>query len=205
MNSLNTAAIVTILALGSFALWAATEGGHIWTAETARRVAVQRSPLPLPTSIVIDDTRQGRLSLGQFKAPVLLMDFVFTRCPTVCIAMGAEFRDVQRRLAEHPRYADLRFLSISFDPADSVADMQDYLRRFRADTQTWSGARVADAEQRRALLDLLDVIAIPSPQEGFVHNAAIYIVVEGRVHEIIDFGDTQHTLARVLHYLEQPQ
>lgn len=204
MLNFNTVLIAIILALGGCGLWAATDGGQIWTAETARRVAVQESPIDLPRSIAIEDTSLGKTYLGEPQSPILLLDFVFTHCPTVCIAMGAAFRDIQHRLANHPNSSKLRFLSISFDPSDSVDDLKRYLQRFGADTTSWFGARVIEATERAALLNLLGVVAIPSPQEGFVHNAAIYIVVDGKVTEITDFGDTDRTVARILDLLERP-
>jgi protein SCO1 len=60
------------------------------------------------------------LSIDQFRGKVLLITFIYTRCPLpdYCIRMSRNFADVQKQLARDPQLSNkTHLLSISFDPA----------------------------------------------------------------------------------------
>lgn len=60
------------------------------------------------------------IHLAQFKGKVLLLTFIYTRCPLAdfCVRMSRNFADVDKSLAADPAlYKQTHLLSISFDPA----------------------------------------------------------------------------------------
>lgn len=60
------------------------------------------------------------IHLGQFKGKVLLLTFIYTRCPLAdfCVRMSRNFAEVDKALAADPAlYQQTHLLSISFDPA----------------------------------------------------------------------------------------
>jgi protein SCO1/2 len=60
------------------------------------------------------------VSIDQFRGKVLLVTFIYTRCPLpdYCIRMSRNFADIQHQLAADPGlYDKTHLLSISFDPA----------------------------------------------------------------------------------------
>jgi len=60
------------------------------------------------------------IHLGQFKGKVLLLTFIYTRCPLAdfCVRMSRNFAEVDKALAADPAlYQQSHLLSISFDPA----------------------------------------------------------------------------------------
>jgi protein SCO1/2 len=60
------------------------------------------------------------IHLGQFKGKVLLITFVYTRCPLAdyCPRMSRNFAQIDQDLARDPKlYAKTHLLSVSFDPA----------------------------------------------------------------------------------------
>jgi protein SCO1/2 len=65
--------------------------------------------------------QSGRtIDLDQFKGKVLLITFIYTRCPLAdfCPRMSHNFADIDKALAADPAlYAKTHLLSISFDPA----------------------------------------------------------------------------------------
>jgi protein SCO1/2 len=74
---------------------------------------------------------EGRtIHLAQFKGRVLLLTFVYTRCPLpdFCIRMSRNFAEIDRALASDPAlYAKTHLLSVSFDPkVDTPAVLKSY-------------------------------------------------------------------------------
>ena len=70
------------------------------------------------------------IDLAQFKGKVLLLTFIYTRCPLAdfCPRMSRNFADIDQALAADPKlYAGTHLLSISFDPAyDTPAVLKSY-------------------------------------------------------------------------------
>ena len=175
-----------VLAAGLFALTLGTDGWSIWTAEGARRAAVLERPQALP-DYPLRDTHGRSLSLATPERPLTLVDLIYTRCPSVCMGMGARFRQLQGELAIAGLLDRVQLLSITFDAGnDDLAALSGYLKRFGAVEPHWRAARFDDDTQLSKALDELGVIVIPEPNVGFIHNAAFYLIEEGRVVEIFD-------------------
>jgi protein SCO1/2 len=70
------------------------------------------------------------IHLAQFKGRVLLLTFVYTRCPLAdfCVRMSRNFAEVDKALAADPAlYKETHLLSISFDPKyDTPAVLKSY-------------------------------------------------------------------------------
>jgi protein SCO1 len=70
------------------------------------------------------------IHLGQFKGQVLLLTFVYTRCPLAdfCVRMSRNFAEVDKALAADPTlYKATHLMSISFDPKyDTPAVLKSY-------------------------------------------------------------------------------
>ena len=182
-------AAALVAAVGYAAVALGTDGWSVWTAETARRQAVLSSPKPLP-DYPLDDARGERLSLSRSSQPLRVVDLIYTRCPTVCLAMGAQLRLLQGELAAADLLDQVEILSITFDPAnDDAAALGNYLRRFGAVEPDWRAARFSRDADLADALDQLGVIVIPEPRVGFVHNAAFYLLEDGHVAEIVEIDD----------------
>ena len=162
-------AALAVCALGASALGFATDGLRAFTAESARRLDVARSPRELPDVRLVDQ-RGRELRLHALPGERLYLEFVFTRCASVCGAMTRAFARASQEAPE-----DVRFVSITLDPEhDTLARLRDHARRVGADGERWRFARIGDASELRALLARLEVVVIPHPQLLFEHNAAIH-------------------------------
>ena len=198
MSLLRSAMATLAVALAGFSvLWLATDGGRAWTAESARRLAVLESPRELPDAALVDAS--GRtFRLGEATAPdsgLQVLNFIFTRCPGVCILMGMEFRTLQTEIRQRAWENDVSLLSLSFDyDYDDVGALNEYLGRFSADRELWRAARFEQPGEMRAVLERLQVIVIPEQQMGFVHNAAWYLIEDGRVVEIFHVDERNRLL-----------
>lgn len=184
-----TIATIAILVGGYATLAWGTNDWTVWTAESARRLAVRVNPIPLPDGRLHDSVGRS-ISLAEFDRPILLIDFIYTRCPTVCIAMGSEFRQWQSDFRANGLEKDVQLLSITFDSKnDGPEELAGYLSRFSANVEQWTAARFDDEQVLDELLDDLGVVVIAEPTLGFVHNPAVYLVHDGAVVGIYDFDD----------------
>jgi len=186
-----------VLVTGIAALWLGTDGWQIWTAESARRQAIVSEKTVLP-DLVIRDANNQRRSLTDSPHSIVLMDFIYTQCPTVCLTMGAEFRLLQNELVARELDDRVGLLSMTFDQErDGPTQLSQYLSRFGANAQQWSAARFEHESDLNAVLQQLGVVVIPEPSVGYVHNAAIYLIKDDRVVGIYDIGDRESVLDAV--------
>lgn len=184
-RSVAVTALVTVLGSGAF--WWGTDGFTAFTAETARRADILRAPRPLPAAVLED--QDGRVfSLDDYRGRLLAVEFIYTRCTTICNSLGMAFRQIRDRVPAEALGRDVALLSISFDPErDDPASLRGYGIAHGADGEHWRLARVRDAAQLRALLEAFGVVVIADRFGGFEHNAAIHLVGrDGRLVEISD-------------------
>ena len=78
-----------------------------------------------------------KVSLDDLKGKIIVMDFFFTRCPTICPALAV----AMKRLQESFKMNDttiVQFISVSIDPQyDSVARLRKFADKYRADHDSW--------------------------------------------------------------------
>ncbi len=154
-------------------------------------------PRELPNIELINASGDAVSLRGGAKS-LQIIDFIYTQCPTICLAMGAEFRTLQTDIVSQGLADGVELLSITFDLVnDDVPALSDYLNRFSAERSIWQAARVVRADELPPLLRQLGVIALPEPTLGFVHNAALYLVDDGQVVEIFDVGDRNQIIQAV--------
>lgn len=204
---------VLLCALLLWASWAAatrlTHGFQAWTAEDARRLEVARAPVPAPDVPVQGPgvaARELRALLANGR-DVTVVEFIYTRCETLCLVGGAVFQQMQEALRARAAAGDagVRLLSISFDPArDGLGELAAYAKRMHADPRWWNFVRVPQAADTQRLLDAFQVVVVPSGRADFEHNAALLVVDrEGRLVRIFDFGQQQMALDYALHLAQQ--
>lgn len=191
-----------VLLAGLAALFHATAGGTAYTTETLRRSAVVQAPVPVPDFSVID--AQGRQQpLRQLLAEnerVWIVDFVYTRCATVCLSLGTVFQQLQAQLLEQGLQDRVGLLSISFDPEqDRPSALASYAQRMRMQAGVWQLVSLADAGDRRRLLDSFGIMVVPAPLGEFEHNAALHLVTaDGRLVRILGLEEGPQALALAL-------
>jgi len=200
-----TALLCILLAVAAYASSAwLTHDFQVWTAEGARRLEVSLQPIAAP-AVKIDGPSIGpeSLVLSQFLADgqsVTLVDFVYTRCQTVCLALGSTFQQMQATLqAASPDDAAarrIRLLSISFDGQhDEPQVLKAYAERLGADPLRWLFVRVPDAKEAQRLLADFQVVVVPDGRGDFEHNAALLVIDQrGRLVRIFDNAEQQLAL-----------
>jgi protein SCO1/2 len=71
------------------------------------------------------------------RGKILVIDFIFTTCPTVCPRLSANMKELQKAyIKKNPEL--VQFISISVDPKhDTVQALRAYADRFNADHDRW--------------------------------------------------------------------
>lgn len=196
------AATALVTAVGSGALWLGTNGFQAFTAETARRISILRDPRPLPNAQLED--QDGRVfTLDAYKGKLLAVEFIYTRCATICRTLGMAFRQIRDRVPASILGREFALISISFDTeADDPLRLKSYGAAHGADGEHWRVARVRNASELKPLLDAFGIIAIPDGLGGFEHNAAIHLLGrDGRLTLISDISEPVRFAERLMQWL----
>ena len=195
-------ASVLVLVIGLGGLLYATEGGQAYTTETLRRAAVERAPQSIPDLQLVDDSgRQlGLHAMLAADGRVRIVDFIYTRCQTVCTALASVTQRLQADVLAQQLERRVAVLSISFDPeADDPSALRAYADRLRMDRSVWQAMSLAKPADRRRLLDAFGIMVVPAPLGEFEHNAALHIVdASGRLVRIVDADAHGEALAAAL-------
>jgi len=198
------ATCLAVLLVGLLAIFQATAGGSAYTTETLRRSAVAQAPVRVPNFEVVDarGQQQALRDLLAQDGRVWIVDFVYTRCMTLCLALGTVFQQLQTQVLAQGLQHRVGLLSISFDPAnDQPQALAAYAQRMRMQPDTWQLVSLAKPEDRRRLLDSFGIMVVPAPLGEFEHNAALHIVTaDGRLVRILglDEGTQALVLAQAL-------
>jgi protein SCO1/2 len=197
-------ASIVVGTAGLTAIHAATDGFAAYTMESARRLQALRSPVAVPDG-VLELADATHTSLQAIEAPVLLVDFVYTRCEGYCSVLGAVFTQLQQRLAAEAAAGKVKLVSISFDPQHDIpAALASYRDRHRGDPAAWILGRPQNAADLRRLLDAFGVVAIRDELGGYAHNAAVHVLSpERRLVAIYDPADTDGIVVGVRSMLEE--
>lgn len=191
-------AAAVVIALGITTLWWLTWGFSSFTSESWRRAAVIDSPRPLPNALLQNAAGQT-FPLHSLCGRVLVVNFVYTQCATVCKAVGSESAQLATRLRDVIDAGQATVLSVSFDP---LRDTPSYLTRFKQAMEStptsWQLARTLTQEELLPLLETFGVAVIPDGIGGFDHNAALHVVDRScRLSRVLDLGDIDQTERQV--------
>lgn len=190
-------ACAAIAGLGISGLWMATNRGSALTAEGARRLRALQAPGPVPNSTLTD--RHGEtVRLWRDGTSVILVEFIYTTCPTICQSAGAAFAQLHARLHAEGLAADVGLLSVTFDLLhDGPVALAAYETSHHADGRQWRIVK-PESQDLKPLLEAFGVVVLPDPIGGFQHNAAIHMVSEtGQLIGIFDLGDLDGVVDRL--------
>jgi protein SCO1/2 len=189
-------ASVAVLMGGILAFAGLTRGFTVLTAESARRQTVAAGPIPIPELIGVDQQGTRRRLFESAEGRVVIADFIYTRCTTLCSALGSSYQRMQSAIeAQHLENA-VRLVTVSFDPAhDTAAVIHEYGQSLGAKADVWTILQPLDPGALRRTLEAFGVVATPAPQGQFVHNAAFHVIDRsGRLARIIDISQPDAAL-----------
>jgi protein SCO1/2 len=104
---------------------------------TTRERFTRTTAVYAPPDVTLTDASGAEVrlasALGHEEGPILLQ-FIFTTCPTICPVMSATFAAAQEKFG--PDLDRVRMISITIDPEqDTPARLGEYARKFKARRQ----------------------------------------------------------------------
>jgi protein SCO1/2 len=94
----------------------------------------------VPDQLLVDQDGKPR-PLSSLRGHRIALTFTYTRCPmpNFCPLMDRNFQELQREIKKTPALADVRLLSVSFDPQfDTPPVLKAHAKRLEADPLIWS-------------------------------------------------------------------
>jgi protein SCO1/2 len=136
------------------------------------------------------------IHLGQFKGKVVLLTFVYTRCPLAdfCPRMSRNFADIDKALVAEPAlYNQTHLLSISFDPAyDTPKVLRSYggayTGRYTNEKFTHWDFAAPSAKDLPALTQFFNVGVTPGDSKTLTHSLSTVLI--GKDGKIVDWYPT---------------
>jgi protein SCO1/2 len=171
-------ATVVVLLFGIWLFLTSTFQGQALTTEALRQVELNESPKKIPALAVVDSTNQeSEIAKLSSDKRVLIVDFIYTRCQTVCLSLGSVFQVLQTKIIELGLENQIGLVSISFDPThDDAEALQRYEKRLQMQPNIWRAYSLKNPNDRQSLLDAFGIMVIPAPLDEFEHNAALHII-----------------------------
>jgi protein SCO1/2 len=122
---------------------------------------------------------------------VLLLTFIYTRCPlpNFCVRMSRNFEQIDKALQKDPAlYAKAHLLSVSFDPAyDTPAVLRSYGGAYTGNYSKetfahWDFAAPTEKELPK-VLQFFDIGATPEKDKTITHSlSTVVIAPDGRLY-----------------------
>lgn len=121
--------------------------------------------------------------LSDFEGKVLIVDFIFTKCATVCIPMTANMTELQEKLKDEKLNAEI--ISISVDPdVDTPEVLNEYVLAYGGNLSNWT-LLTGYAQQfieNYAFNNFKTAVKKPEEGDQVIHGSSFFLVnQEGRV------------------------
>jgi protein SCO1/2 len=176
-----------------------------FTTESKRRLHIAKHSQPLQNTDL--ETHFDKIiHWDEFQGKFVIVDFIYTRCVTLCSVLGAEFFQIQQQAADLIQQEKLQLLSISFDGGnDTPSQLHAYIKRFTKDAHSWIGARASEKYQQQSLLDEFGITVIPIELGDYIHNASLHLISpDGRLIKIVDYDEAHELITEIRYRLDQP-
>ena len=122
-----------------------------------------------------------QVSLDDARGKVLVINFFFTRCPSICPGLTKNMKKLQDSFVKNPDI--VQFISISVDPEyDSVAKLRKFADRFGANHDSWwfvTGDKKDIYDF--AINEIKASIADVNVDTAFVHTENFFLLDSNRV------------------------
>ena len=147
-------ATLAVLVIGAAAFASLTHGFTTMTAETARRQTVAARPIAIPPLAGLDQLGHHQALANADDARVAIVDFIYTRCTSICLALGDSYQQLQSQILAAHLERRLRLVTVSFDPEHDTREViADYADRMRVNPLVWTVLTPDDPEQLQAAPD----------------------------------------------------
>ncbi len=123
----------------------------------------------------------NKVSLDDLNGKVLVFDFFFTRCPSICPGLARKMKRLQDSFVKNPEI--VQFISISVDPEhDSVVQLRKFADKFNVNHDSWwfvTGDKKDIYDF--AMNELKASIADSNVDTAFIHTENFFLVDTNRI------------------------
>ena len=122
-----------------------------------------------------------QVSLDDLKGKILVIDFFFTHCPTICPKLAVSMKKLQNSFPNNDSI--VQFVSLSIDPAhDSLTQLRNWASRFSVNPDTWwLGTGNKDSIYNFAFNELKASVADSDIDTAFIHTENFFLLDKERV------------------------
>ena len=122
-----------------------------------------------------------KVSLDDLHGKILVIDFFFTHCPTICPGMARSMKKLQDSFVKNDSI--VQFISISIDPEhDSVPQLRKFADRFNANHDTWWFVTGDKKEiYNFALQEIKASVADVNVDTAFIHTENFFLLDSSRI------------------------
>lgn len=122
-----------------------------------------------------------KVSFDDLKGKIIVLDFFFTHCPTICPQLAKSMKKLQNSFPNNDSI--VQFVSISIDPKhDSVAQLRKWAEKFNVNPDSWwllTGDR--DSIYNFALHEMKASVADANVDTAFIHTQNFFLLDKERV------------------------
>jgi protein SCO1/2 len=122
-----------------------------------------------------------KVSLDDLKGRILVIDFFFTRCPSICPGLARSMKRLQDSFLKNDSI--VQFISVSIDPEhDSVTQLRKFADRYNANHDTWWFVTGDKKEiYDFALHEMKAGLADTEVDTAFIHTENFFLLDSNRI------------------------
>ncbi|MES2430166.1 MAG: SCO family protein [Bacteroidota bacterium] len=122
-----------------------------------------------------------KVDLDSLKGKILVFDFFFTKCPTICPGLAKSMKRLQNSFGAG-KDSIVQFISISIDPEDSVTQLRNFANRYTSNHDSWWFVTGDKKEIYDFAFDELKAsVADSGIDKAFIHTEKFFLVDKNRV------------------------
>lgn len=123
----------------------------------------------------------NKVDLDSLHGRIIVMDFFFTRCPSICPGLAKSMKRLQDSFTKNDSI--VQFISVSIDPEhDSVQQLRKFADRFNINHDTWW---MVTGDKKEiydfALHEIRANVADPGVDTAFIHTENFFLLDSNRI------------------------
>jgi len=122
-----------------------------------------------------------KVSFSDLKGKIIVLDFFFTRCPTICPKLAKAMKRLQNSFINTDSI--VQFISVTVDPLhDSVTQLRKWAEKYNVNPDNWwllTGSR--DSIYHFAIHELKANIADVNVDTAFIHTEDLFLLDKERI------------------------
>ena len=123
----------------------------------------------------------NNVSFADLKGKIIVLDFFFTRCPTICPKLAKAMKRLQNSFPNNDSI--VQFVSITVDPKhDSAEQLRKWAEKFNVNPDSWwllTGNR--DSIYQLALKEIKASVADVNIDTAFIHTENFFLLDKERI------------------------